>query len=394
MSDVFEMEPFRRQYREIIKVVGVGGGGNNALNHIIRNGVSGVEFIAANTDVAHLERSEAKSRIILGAELTKGLGAGADPEVGLNAAKESLEEIKAAIGGADMVFLTAGMGGGTGTGATPVIAEAAKDMGALVVAVVTRPFQFEGKRRGNQAAAGIQKLKEKVDALIVIPNDRLLQMADKNTPLSAAFNLADEVLRQAVQGVTDLVLRPGLVNVDFADMRTVMRNAGSAIMGIGEGRGDDRAAMAARTAINSPLMESTMHGAKGVLFNVTGGPSLGILEIQQAAAVITDAADEDASIIWGHVLDPSMDDTVSITVIATGFSGVVGEGAVKGRGGLRGRMELEEADTRLSTREEDMFVVPTLPPSEIDKSPILRGENKTPPQVIRRPRGGRSDQRP
>ncbi len=392
MSDVFEMEPFRRQYREIIKVVGVGGGGNNALNHIIRNGVSGVEFIAANTDVAHLERSEAKSRIILGVELTKGLGAGADPEVGLNAAKESLDEIKAALSGADMVFLTAGMGGGTGTGATPVIAEAAKDMGALVVAVVTRPFQFEGKRRGNQALAGIQKLKEKVDALIVIPNDRLLQMADKNTPLSAAFNLADEVLRQAVQGVTDLVLRPGLVNVDFADMRTVMRNAGSAIMGIGEGRGDDRAATAARAAINSPLMESTMHGAKGVLFNVTGGPNLGILEIQQAASVINEAADEDAAIIWGHVLDPSMDDTVSITVIATGFTPVVGaETPGKGRGGRR--IELEEADTRVSTREDDMFTVPTLPPSDIDKPPILRKGDKTPPLVVRKPRGGHSDQR-
>ena len=394
MSDAFEMEPFRRQYREIIKVVGVGGGGNNALNHIIRRGVSGVEYIAANTDVAHLERSEAKSRIILGAELTKGLGAGANPEVGLNAAKESLEEIKAAISGADMIFLTAGMGGGTGTGATPVIAEAAKDMGALVVAVVTRPFQFEGKRRGNQAVAGIQKLKEKVDALIVIPNDRLLQMADKNTPLSAAFNLADEVLRQAVQGVTDLVLRPGLVNVDFADMRTVMRNAGSAIMGIGEARGDDRAATAARIAINSPLMETTMHGAKGVLFNITGGPSLGILEIQQAAQVITEAADDDAEVIWGHVLDPSMEDTMSITVIATGFSGVVGaEASSKGRSGARGRIELEEAETRLSSREEDIFTVPALPPSDIDKPPILRGGSKTPPQVVRKPRGGHSDQR-
>ena len=236
MSEVFQIEKPERPYREVIKVVGVGGGGNNALNHIIRNGVGGVEFISANTDVAHMEMSEAHARIVLGRELTRGLGAGANPEIGLKAAQESREEIRAVLEGADMVFLTAGMGGGTGTGAAPVIASVAKETGALVVAVVTRPFLFEGKRRIQQAQLGIERLREQVDALIVIPNDRLLELTEKKTSLAEAFKLADEVLRQAVEGVTSLILRPGLVNVDFADLRTVMSNAGSAIMGIGEGQ--------------------------------------------------------------------------------------------------------------------------------------------------------------
>jgi len=381
MPEMFQIEEPTRQFREVIKVVGVGGGGNNALNHIVRSGVSGVEFIAANTDIAHLERSETKNRIVLGAQMTKGLGAGANPEVGFQAAKESGDEIKSSLSGADMVFITAGMGGGTGTGASPVIAEIAKEQGSLVVAVVTRPFKFEGKRRITQANEGIERLRDKVDALIVVPNDKLLQLADKTTPLSDTFALADDVLRQAVQGVTDLILRPGLVNVDFADVKTVMSNAGSAIMGIGEGSGEDRAHTAARASINSPLMESSMTGAKGVLFNVTGGPNIGIHEIHQVAQIITEAADEDASIIWGHVLDPSMEDSIIITVIATGFThqsfaSKVASGQVADRTHGGKRLELEEGEVRSITDGEDLFVINGLPMEEIDKPAILRRKQK------------------
>lgn len=381
MPEMFQIEEPTRQFREVIKVVGIGGGGNNALNHIVRSGVSGVEFIAANTDIAHLERSETKNRIVLGAQMTKGLGAGANPEVGFQAAKESGDEIKSSLSGADMVFITAGMGGGTGTGASPVIAEIAKEQGSLVVAVVTRPFKFEGKRRITQANEGIERLRDKVDALIVVPNDKLLQLADKTTPLSDTFALADDVLRQAVQGVTDLILRPGLVNVDFADVKTVMSNAGSAIMGIGEGSGEDRAHTAARASINSPLMESSMTGAKGVLFNVTGGPNIGIHEIHQVAQIITEAADEDASIIWGHVLDPSMEDSIIITVIATGFThqsfaSKVASGQVADRTHGGKRLELEEGEVRSITDGEDLFVINGLPMEEIDKPAILRRKQK------------------
>ena len=330
VSEIFQFDKSNNLAREVIKVVGVGGGGNNALNHIIRGGVSGVEFIAANTDMAHLDLSEASSRIILGKELTKGLGAGADPEIGSKSAIESREEIRAAVEGSDMVFIAAGMGGGTGTGAAPVIASIAKETGALVVAVVTLPFTFEGRRKTVQAASGVKQLKEKVDALIVIPNDRLLSVTDKKTSVNDAFKLADGVLHQAVQGVTDLILRPGLVNVDFADVKTIMSNAGTAIMGIGEGSGEKRAATAAYNAINSPLMNVKMHGAKGVLFNITGGAGVGIHEIDEATKIITEATDEDAFIIWGHVFDPDMDDTIQITVIATGFDEVQEEQPEKG----------------------------------------------------------------
>ena len=320
MSEVFQLD--KSNYpptREVIKVIGVGGAGNNALNHIIRGGVRGVEFVAANTDMAHLELSEATSRIILGKELTKGLGAGSNPEIGCKSAMESREEIRAAVEGSDMVFVAAGMGGGTGTGAAPVIASIAKDTGALVVAVVTLPFSFEGRRRISQGAQGVEQLRDKVDALIVIPNDRLLTITDKKTSVNDAFKLADSVLHQAVQGVTDLILRPGLVNVDFADVRTIMSNAGTAIMGIGEGYGEKRAATAAYNAINSPLMDTRISGATGILFNITGGANVGIHEIDEATRIITEAADENAFIIWGHVFDPDMDDSIQITVIATGF---------------------------------------------------------------------------
>jgi len=255
MTELFEIESSERHVREVIKVVGVGGGGGNALNHIVRSGVRGVEFIAANTDIAHLGLSEADQKIVLGRDLTKGLGAGADPGIGLKAAEESAEELRESLSGADMIFLTAGMGGGTGTGASPVIARIAKETGALVVAVVTKPFTFEGRRRIAQAEEGIKSLKEEVDALIIIPNDKLLEITDRRTSLSEAFKLADEVLRQAVQGVTDLILRPGFINVDFADVRAVMKDAGTAIMGIGHGDGEDRAIIAAQAAINSPLMD-------------------------------------------------------------------------------------------------------------------------------------------
>ncbi len=319
MSEIFQLDKSNFPTREVIKVVGVGGAGNNALNHIIRGGVSGVEFIAANTDIAHLELSEATCRIILGKELTKGLGAGSDPEIGCKSAMESREELRAVVEGADMVFVAAGMGGGTGTGAAPVIAGIAKEAGALVVAVVTLPFTFEGRRRIKQANSGIEQLRDKVDALIIIPNDRLLGVTDKKTSVNDAFRMADGVLHQAVQGVTDLIKRPGLVNVDFADVKTIMSNAGTAIMGIGEGYGEKRAATAAFNAINSPLMDSKMSGAKGILFNITGGASVGIHEINEAISIITEAADEDAFIIWGHVFDPEMEDSLQITVIATGF---------------------------------------------------------------------------
>jgi len=394
VADIFEIEKASRPFREVIKVMGIGGGGNNALNHIARSGLVGVEFVGANTDMAHLQTSEADVRVVLGKELTRGLGAGADPDVGMKAAKESREEIRQLLDGADMVFLTAGMGGGTGTGSTPVIAEVAKEMGVLVVAVVTRPFSFEGRKRLMQAKSGIENLKDKVDALIVIPNDKLLEISDCKTALCDAFRLADDVLRQAVQGVTDLIFRPGLVNVDFADVRTVMSNAGSAIMGIGEAEGEGRAEVAARAAINSPLMETQMAGAKGVLFNVTGGPSLGIHEINEAANVITEAADEDATIIWGNVVDPSMGEKIQITVIATGFSEQPVPAPVQMRKVdavrrpaavsqpsqpipqaprvRKSRIDLEEAEVRSSSQEEDLFKISGVPTNHLDIPSVIR----------------------
>ena len=305
--------------REVIKVIGVGGGGNNALNHIIRSGVQGVDYIAANTDLGSLDQSSSDWKVVLGAKLTRGLGAGACPEVGRDAALESREEIRQALKGSDMVYLTAGMGGGTGTGALPVIAQMAKEMGILSVAVVTRPFGFEGKKRCRQAQEGIDQLRESVDALIVVPNDKLLEMADRNMPLQDSFRLADDVLRQAVQGVTDLVVRPGLVNVDFADLRTVMSNAGAAVMGIGVGKGENRAKEAVQKALESPLMETPMRRAKGVLLNVTGGMDLGIHEVYEAAELLREHLDEDANFVWGYVPDAAMEGSVQMVVIATGF---------------------------------------------------------------------------
>lgn len=302
-----------------IKVIGVGGGGNNAVNRMISAGLKGVEFVAVNTDAQSLFLSQSNSKIQIGTKLTKGLGAGANPEVGSKAAEESRDEIMQALKGADMVFVTAGMGGGTGTGAAPVVAEIAKEIGALTVGVVTKPFTFEGRKRLTQAEQGIENLKSKVDTLITIPNDRLLQVIDKNTSIVEAFRIADDVLRQGVQGISDLIAVPGLINLDFADVKTIMKDTGSALMGIGSSTGENRATEAARAAISSPLLETSIEGARGVLLNITGGSSLGLFEVNEAAEIIAQAADPEANIIFGAVIDERMNEEVRVTVIATGF---------------------------------------------------------------------------
>lgn len=309
-------------YLAVIKVVGIGGGGTNAVNRMVEAGVKGVEFIAINTDAQALLMSDADYKVHIGVNLTKGLGAGADPDVGLQAAEENRNEIKEALQGADMVFITAGEGGGTGTGAAPVIAEIAKEeIGALTVAVVTRPFAFEGRKRALQAEEGVNNLKDKVDTLIVIPNDRLLQVAEKKTSILDAFRIADDILRQGTQGITDLITVPGLINLDFADVRTVMQDAGSALMGIGVAAGDNRAHDAAQAAISSPLLESSIEGAHGVLLSISGGSDLGLFEVNEAAEVVASAGHPDANIIFGAVIDDSMMDQIRVTVIATGFEG-------------------------------------------------------------------------
>lgn len=303
-----------------IKVIGVGGGGNNAINRMIEAGLKGVEFIAVNTDAQALYLSRAEKKIQIGEKLTKGLGAGADPDIGMKAAEESADEIKKSLMGADMVFVTAGMGGGTGTGGAPVIARIAKESGALTVGVITKPFSFEGRKRNTQADRGIQALAQEVDSLIKIPNDRLLQVVDKHTGFNDAFKIADDILRQGVQGISDLIAIPGVINCDFADVQTIMRNTGSALMGIGRARGESRAAEAARLAISSPLLETSIEGAKGVLFNISGGTDLTLFEINEAADIIHQAVDDDANIIFGANIDEELQDEVRVTVIATGFS--------------------------------------------------------------------------
>ncbi|MCM3507264.1 cell division protein FtsZ [Staphylococcus capitis] len=302
-----------------LKVIGVGGGGNNAVNRMIDHGMNNVEFIAINTDGQALNLSKAESKIQIGEKLTRGLGAGANPEIGKKAAEESREQIEDAIQGADMVFVTAGMGGGTGTGAAPVVAKIAKEMGALTVGVVTRPFGFEGRKRQTQAAAGVEAMKAAVDTLIVIPNDRLLDIVDKSTPMMEAFKEADNVLRQGVQGISDLIAVSGEVNLDFADVKTIMSNQGSALMGIGVSSGENRAVEAAKKAISSPLLETSIVGAQGVLMNITGGESLSLFEAQEAADIVQDAADEDVNMIFGTVINPELQDEIVVTVIATGF---------------------------------------------------------------------------
>jgi cell division protein FtsZ len=306
-------------YLAAIKVVGVGGGGTNAVNRMVDAGVSGVEFIAVNTDAQALLMADADVKIQIGADATRGLGAGADPAVGLAAAQESRDELKDALKGADMVFVTAGEGGGTGTGGAPILAELGHEIGALTVGVVTRPFAFEGRKRADQAEQGIDELRDRVDTLIVIENDRLLQVVEKRTSIVEAFRMADDILRQGVQGITDLITVPGLVNLDFADVRTIMRDAGSALMGIGSASGENRAAEAARTAVSSPLLEASVEGATGILLNVTGGSDIGLFEVNEAAEVVTSAADQNANVIFGAVINDNLGDEVRVTVIATGF---------------------------------------------------------------------------
>src|SRR6476659_1883096 len=304
----------------VIKVIGVGGGGNNAVNRMIEHGAQGVEFIAVNTDAQALNLSKAEVKMQIGAKLTRGLGAGANPDVGKKAAEESKEQLEAALSGADMVFVTAGMGGGTGTGAAPVIAQIARDLGALTVGVVTRPFTFEGKKRANQASGGIGSMKEAVDTLIVIPNDRLLEIVDKSTPMLEAFREADNVLRQGVQGISDLIAVPGLINLDFADVKTIMSNKGSALMGIGVAEGKNRSTEATKKALNSPLLETSINGAQGVIMNITGGSNLSLYEVQEAADIVASASDQEVNMIFGSVINENLKDEIVVTVIATGFS--------------------------------------------------------------------------
>lgn len=306
-----------------IKVIGVGGGGNNAVNRMIEADVKCVEFVAINTDKQDLTLSHASQKIQIGEKVTKGLGAGAVPEIGQKAAEESVEDIKKAVQGADMVFVTAGMGGGTGTGAAPIVAKIAKDEGILTVGIVTKPFWFEGKTRQKNSDIGITNLMASVDTLVVIPNDKLLEVAENRTPLTESFRMADDILRQGVQGISDLISRPGLISLDFADIKTIMKDTGFAHMGIGGATGENRAEEAAKKAIHSPLLETTIEGAKGVILNVTGGPDLGILEVKTAAELVQEAADADANIIIGAIIDEKMGDEISITVIATGFKGNV-----------------------------------------------------------------------
>ncbi|GAB6932555.1 cell division protein FtsZ [Calditerricola satsumensis] len=315
---MFELD-FEMDQLAQIKVIGVGGGGSNAVNRMIEVGVQGVEFIAVNTDAQALKLSKAPVRLQIGEKLTRGLGAGANPEIGKKAAEESREMIENALRGADMVFVTAGMGGGTGTGAAPVIAEIARELGALTVGVVTRPFTFEGRKRAAQAESGIAALKEKVDTLIVIPNDRLLEIVDRNTPMLEAFKEADNVLRQGVQGISDLIAVPGLINLDFADVKAIMKERGSALMGIGIASGENRAAEAAKKAICSPLLETSIDGAKGVLMNITGGTNLSLYEVNEAADIVSSAADPDVNMIFGAVINEDLKDEIIVTVIATGF---------------------------------------------------------------------------
>ena len=330
-----------------LKVVGVGGGGSNAVNRMIHAGIQGVDFICINSDAQSLSLSMAPAKLQIGQALTRGLGAGANPEVGEKAAEESRDDIIEHLKGADMVFVTAGMGGGTGTGGTPVVAQAAKEIGALTVGVVTKPFSFEGRRRMTVALEGINKLRNSVDTLIVIPNDRLLQVVEQTASILDAFKVADDVLRHGVQGISDLVCVPGLINLDFADVRTIMMDTGSALMGIGVAHGENKAKEAAMQAIASPLLEATIDGAKGVLMNVTGGPDLGIFEVNEAAEIVMQSADADANIIFGAVINEELTDTIQITVIATGFDN------------SSARKLLRQRESFVNVEAKDLLEVPT-----------------------------------
>ena len=344
-------------YLAVIKVVGIGGGGTNAVNRMINSGLSGVEFIAVNTDAQALQMTDADMKIHIGEKITRGLGAGADPKLGMEAAEESKAEIEESLRDADMVFVTAGKGGGTGTGAAPVVAKIAREAGALTVGVVTRPFAFEGRRRSTYAEEGIKRLKENVDSLIIIPNDRLLQVADKRTSMMEAFKMADDILRAGVQGITDLITVPGLINLDFADVRTIMQDSGSALMGIGDSSSENRAAEAATAAISSPLLEASIEGATGIILNITGGGDLGLFEVNEAAEIVHNSAHQDANLIFGAVVDETHGERVTVTVIATGF------------------------DQRMATRRRDEQVVPE--PRE-EQAPQPEGDVLDIPAFLRR----------
>jgi cell division protein FtsZ len=353
-----------------IKVVGVGGGGGNAVNRMIQAGIKGVEFLVANTDVQAMRNSLAPVKLQIGGKLTKGLGAGANPEVGKQAALEDTDRILEALSGADMIFITTGMGGGTGTGAAPIIASLAAELGALTVAVVTKPFNFEGKRRRVQAEQGIRALRDTVDTLITIPNERLLNFVERGTSLSDAFKIADDILRQAVQGISDLITVPGEINLDFADVKTIMHGMGMALMGTGVSSGEHRAVEAAQRAISSPLLEeASIEGAKGVLINVTGGPDMTLFEVHEAASIIQEAADEEANIIFGTVIDPRMGDDVKVTVIATGF-----DSATKGFLNTRGEQLAAPAPTHRAG-------VPMRPAASATQLAAQHEEPSAPPQI-------------
>ncbi|MFJ4774576.1 cell division protein FtsZ [Streptomyces uncialis] len=378
-----------QNYLAVIKVIGVGGGGVNAINRMIEVGLKGVEFIAINTDAQALLMSDADVKLDVGRELTRGLGAGANPAVGRKAAEDHREEIEEVLKGADMVFVTAGEGGGTGTGGAPVVANIARSLGALTIGVVTRPFTFEGRRRANQAEDGIAELREEVDTLIVIPNDRLLSISDRQVSVLDAFKSADQVLLSGVQGITDLITTPGLINLDFADVKSVMSEAGSALMGIGSARGDDRAVAAAEMAISSPLLEASIDGARGVLLSISGGSDLGLFEINEAAQLVSEAAHPEANIIFGAVIDDALGDEVRVTVIAAGFDG--GQPPPKQSGALgAGKREepAQRSDSRLAfgglgavtPREESSKPAPV----EKDPAPVSKASDSYPsstPQV-------------
>jgi cell division protein FtsZ len=370
-----QVESFAR-----IKVIGVGGGGCNAVNRMIEEGMQGVEFITVNTDAQALLLSKAPTKVRIGEKVTRGLGAGGNPEMGRKAAEESAEELYEVLKGSDMVFVTAGLGGGTGTGAAPIAAQIAKEVGALTIGVVTRPFSFEGSRRAGSAESGIEKLKEHADTLIVIPNDRLLQIVDKRAPLSEAFRIADDVLRQGIQGISELITTPGMINLDFADVRTIMSEGGAALMAVGKASGEDRARIAAEMAISSQLLDITIDGARGILFNVTGGPGLTLFEVNQAAAIIKETAHPDVNLIFGAVIDQNMGDELRITVIATGFDRATGirapmlerpnknEDNRSSQPGQRSAM-LERVDAQMSTPDFTPRVVNT---EDLDIPAFLR----------------------
>ncbi|HSV31200.1 MAG TPA: cell division protein FtsZ [Atribacteraceae bacterium] len=335
-----------------IKVLGIGGGGGNAVNRMVESGLRGVGFVAMNTDVQVLRSSKAETKLQIGKRSTRGLGAGANPETGRKAAEEDRDEIFRILEDTEMVFVTAGMGGGTGTGGAPVIASIACELGILTIAVVTKPFSFEGRKRSSQAEAGIEQLKGKVDTLIVIPNDRLLQISDRTTSLGEAFRMVDDVLLQGVQGISDLINVPGVINLDFADIRTIMANAGTSLMGIGRASGENKAVEAAKAAVSSPLLETSFKGARGILFNVTGGPNLGLLEVNKAAEIICGAASDQANIIFGAVIDEKIKDEIKITVIATGFEQVDALEPDDNPNGVHDRFSLDDLDTPAFMRKK------------------------------------------